>query len=65
MHLFVLTGAGISAESGLGTFRDTDGIWARFDPMKLATPEAFAASQHAAPAICDSSYFVFTSLPHA
>ncbi|MGA8585893.1 MAG: NAD-dependent deacylase [Roseiarcus sp.] len=42
--VFVLTGAGISAESGLGTFRDKDGqgIWARFDPMKLATPEAFA-----------------------
>lgn len=42
MRLFVLTGAGISAESGLGTFRDAGGIWARFDPMKLATPEAFA-----------------------
>ena len=43
-NIFVLTGAGISAESGLGTFRDKDGqgIWARFDPMKLATPEAFA-----------------------
>ncbi|MBD8905735.1 SIR2 family NAD-dependent protein deacylase [Methylorubrum zatmanii] len=41
--LFVLTGAGISAESGLGTFRDTDGAWARFDPMRLATPEGFAA----------------------
>lgn len=45
MRLFVLTGAGISAESGLGTFRDPDGtgLWARFDPMRLATPEAFAA----------------------
>ena len=42
MRIFVLTGAGVSAESGLGTFRDTGGIWARFDPMKLATPEAFA-----------------------
>src|SRR4028119_2436135 len=42
MNIFVLTGAGISAESGLGTFRDKGGIWARFDPMKLATPEAFA-----------------------
>ncbi len=40
-RIFVLTGAGISAESGLGTFRDPGGIWARFDPMKLATPEAF------------------------
>jgi NAD-dependent deacetylase len=42
VRLFVLTGAGISAESGLGTFRDKGGIWARFDPMRLATPEAFA-----------------------
>jgi len=43
-NIFVLTGAGVSAESGLGTFRDTkgEGIWAKFDPMKLATPEAFA-----------------------
>jgi NAD-dependent deacetylase len=43
MQVFVLTGAGVSAESGLGTFRDPGGIWERFDPMKLATPEAFAA----------------------
>jgi NAD-dependent deacetylase len=43
-NIFVLTGAGISAESGLGTFRDKrgEGIWAKFDPMKLATLEAFA-----------------------
>ncbi|HEV2605188.1 MAG TPA: NAD-dependent deacylase [Microvirga sp.] len=42
MRIFVLTGAGVSAESGLGTFRDKGGIWSRFDPLKLATPEAFA-----------------------
>ena len=42
MNIFVLTGAGLSAESGLGTFRDKDGLWSRFDPMKLATPGAFA-----------------------
>jgi NAD-dependent deacetylase len=43
-HIFVLTGAGVSAESGLGTFRDKsgEGIWAKFDPMTLATPQAFA-----------------------
>lgn len=41
-RVFVLTGAGVSAESGLGTFRDRGGIWSRFDPMQLATPEAFA-----------------------
>src|SRR5262249_55101517 len=39
----VLTGAGISAESGLATFRDAQtGLWARFDPRELATPAAFA-----------------------
>lgn len=42
-NVLILTGAGISAESGLGTFRDTGGLWARFDPQKLATPEAFKA----------------------
>ncbi len=42
MRIFVLTDAGVSAESGLGTFRDKGGIWSRFDPLKLATPEAFA-----------------------
>lgn len=39
--LVILTGSGISAESGLGTFRDTDGIWAKFDWQVLATPEGF------------------------
>lgn len=43
MKLVVLTGAGISAESGVSTFRDPDGVWMKMDPMKLATPEAFAA----------------------
>ena len=39
----VLTGSGISAESGVPTFRDAQtGLWARYDPMELATPEAFA-----------------------
>ena len=47
MNIFVLTGAGVSAESGLGTFRDKGGIWSRFDPMKLATPEAFARDPEA------------------
>lgn len=42
-HVCVLTGAGISAESGVPTFRDAQqGLWARFDPLQLATPEAFA-----------------------
>ncbi len=39
----VLTGAGISRESGLHTFRDADGIWATVRIEDVATPEAFAA----------------------
>ena len=39
--IVILTGAGISKESGLNTFRDTDGIWARVQPDDIATPEAF------------------------
>ena len=39
-NIVILTGAGVSAESGLGTFRDEGGLWAKFDPMKLATPGA-------------------------
>lgn len=42
LNVFVLTGAGISAESGLGTFRDTSGIWTRYDLSEVATPEGFA-----------------------
>lgn len=42
MHVVVLTGAGISAESGLATFRDSGGLWEGHDPDDVATPEAFA-----------------------
>ena len=42
MRVLVITGAGISAESGIPTFRGKDGYWRNLDPMKLATPEAFA-----------------------
>ena len=42
-NILILTGAGISAESGLGTFRDKGGIWETFDPEALATPEGFKA----------------------
>ncbi|MEO0140509.1 MAG: NAD-dependent deacylase [candidate division WOR-3 bacterium] len=38
----VLTGAGVSAESGIPTFRDPDGVWSRLRPEDLASPEAFA-----------------------
>lgn len=43
MKIVVLTGAGISAESGVPTFRDAAGLWEGHDPMEVATPEAFAA----------------------
>lgn len=37
----VLSGAGVSAESGISTFRDKDGLWEKFKPEDLATPSAF------------------------
>ena len=40
--IVILTGAGISRESGLATFRDADGIWASVRIEDVATPEAFA-----------------------
>lgn len=47
-HVVVFTGAGVSAESGIPTFRDAlTGLWERFDAASLATPEAF----HADPAL--------------
>ena len=38
----VLTGAGVSAESGVPTFRDADGLWNQYRVQDLATPSAFA-----------------------
>ena len=35
------SGAGISAESGIATFRDPDGHWSKYDPMRLASPQGF------------------------
>jgi NAD-dependent deacetylase len=40
--LVILTGAGVSAESGIPTFRDSDGLWEGFDVMEVATPEGWA-----------------------
>ena len=42
--LVVLTGAGISAESGLKTFRDSDGLWEGYNVYEVATPSGFAAN---------------------
>ena len=43
-HLVVLTGAGMSAESGLKTFRDENGLWEGHDVMKVASPQGFASN---------------------
>ncbi len=40
--IVVLSGAGISAESGIATFRDSDGLWEGHNVMEVATPEGFA-----------------------
>ncbi|MEP6949391.1 MAG: Sir2 family NAD-dependent protein deacetylase [Ginsengibacter sp.] len=40
-QLVVLTGAGVSAESGLKTFRDSDGLWMGYDVYEVATPEGW------------------------
>ncbi len=44
-HIVVLTGAGISAESGLKTFRDSDGLWMGYDVNEVATPEGWKKNQ--------------------
>ena len=41
MRVTILTGAGISAESGLGTFRDAGGLWTRYPLEEVATPEGW------------------------
>ncbi len=41
-HIVVLSGAGISAESGIKTFRDADGLWEGHDVMEVASPEGWA-----------------------
>lgn len=42
--LVILTGAGMSAESGISTFRDSNGLWNNYKVEEVATPEAFAAN---------------------
>ena len=42
--LVVLTGAGMSAESGISTFRDSGGLWDKYPVEEVATPEGFAAN---------------------
>lgn len=40
----ILTGAGVSAESGIATFRDPDGLWAKFNPTELASMNGFLSN---------------------
>ena len=42
LHVVVFTGAGVSAESGVPTFRSAGGLWEKYDPHQLATHEAFS-----------------------
>src|SRR6201989_1976398 len=43
--MVVLSGAGVSAESGLKTFRDSDGLWMGYDIYEVATPEGWKKNQ--------------------
>lgn len=51
-RIVILTGAGISADSGVSTFRDPGGVWAKYDYNDVATPEGFASN----PALVHSFY---------
>jgi NAD-dependent deacetylase len=51
-HLVVLTGAGMSAESGISTFRDAGGLWDQYPVEQVATPEGY----HANPALVTKFY---------
>ena len=42
--IVVLTGAGMSAESGISTFRDAGGLWDQYPVEQVATPEGYAAN---------------------
>lgn len=43
-HIVAITGAGISAEAGIPTFRGADGLWRTYNATDLATPSAFEAN---------------------
>ncbi|MCO4795124.1 MAG: NAD-dependent deacylase [Bacteriovoracaceae bacterium] len=43
-NIVILTGAGISAESGISTFRDSNGLWENHDVMEVASPQGFSAN---------------------
>ena len=66
-NIAVFTGAGVSAESGITTFRDgLQGLWAKYEPMQVASPEAFKANpQLVWNFYCDRADAVRRALPNA
>jgi NAD-dependent deacetylase len=52
-RIVVLSGAGISAESGLKKFRDSDGLWMGYNIEEVATPEAFKSTATPAGAVAN------------
>ena len=46
-NLVILSGAGMSAESGISTFRDAGGLWDKYPVEQVATPEGYAISTYA------------------
>jgi NAD-dependent deacetylase sirtuin 5 len=44
-HILILSGAGLSAASGIPTFRGNGGMWRKYDVLSLATPRAFGENQ--------------------
>ncbi|WP_228479265.1 NAD-dependent deacylase [Microbacterium atlanticum] len=65
-RIVVLTGAGISAESGVPTFRDADGLWEGHDVEDVATPEAFERDPDTVLAFYDERRRALASVvPHA
>ena len=47
MNIVIFSGAGISAESGIPTFRDSNGMWKNYDALKLASVEGFKVNPQA------------------
>ena len=52
----VLTGAGISAESGIPTFRDKDGMWNNIKPQDIASPHAFKKDPELPSVIAETTF---------
>ena len=59
-RIVVFTGAGVSADSGLATFRDSDGLWADYRIEDVCTPEALA---HNRATVIESVSYTHLTLP--